>query len=177
MPDLRTKVEQDRGLLKRLEMAIPGFRGYRKREDLRVADSLLRKQLADALRNVGTKISDCRDGLVKNMELDLLNDVKVLVNTIQMTENKVRHAEQGYTGISPDYRIGTDELNRMYEWDISLLSKIDGLSKKVDILYKNILAGKTGVGQNLRVIKEDIRKFNATFDTRREAFAGLTVGK
>jgi len=40
MTDLRTKVEEDRGLLKKIELFLPGFRGYRKKEDLRAADSL-----------------------------------------------------------------------------------------------------------------------------------------
>jgi hypothetical protein len=56
MVDLRERVKEDRGLLKKLEMAIPGFRGYRKREDLRIADSLLRKQLANNLGDIREKI-------------------------------------------------------------------------------------------------------------------------
>ncbi|MBU4189406.1 MAG: hypothetical protein KJ886_00210, partial [Candidatus Thermoplasmatota archaeon] len=58
--DLRKKVEEDRGMLKKIELAIPGFRGYRKREDLRIADSLLRAQLADRLKNVGAQVEQCR---------------------------------------------------------------------------------------------------------------------
>ena len=49
--DLRTKVEDDRGLIKKIQLCIPGFRGYRQKEDLRLADSLLRQQIADELKN------------------------------------------------------------------------------------------------------------------------------
>lgn len=58
--DLRKKVKEDRGLLKELELAIPGFKGYREREDLRIADSLLRAQLADKLKTIGTQVELCR---------------------------------------------------------------------------------------------------------------------
>ena len=51
MTDLRNKVEEDRGLLKKIQLGIPGFRGYRQKEDLRIADSLLRMQVADLLRS------------------------------------------------------------------------------------------------------------------------------
>src|SRR5271170_7966430 len=44
--DIRERVDQDRGTLKRLQMLIPGFRGYRQGEDIREADSYLRMQVA-----------------------------------------------------------------------------------------------------------------------------------
>ena len=102
MVDLRERVKEDRGLLKKLEMAIPGFRGYRKREDLRIADSLLRKQLADGLGDVKEKIELCRKDLADKMQMDLLNGIGSLMNNITSTENRLRHAEQGYTGVSAD---------------------------------------------------------------------------
>src|SRR5580693_2911489 len=38
--DIRQKVDGDRGFLKRLQLLIPGFRGYRQAEDVRASDSL-----------------------------------------------------------------------------------------------------------------------------------------
>jgi hypothetical protein len=108
MGDLRKKVEEDRGLIKKIELAIPGFRGYRKREDLRIADSILRSQLADQMRVVRRNAEICRESLTKKMELDFLEDAGSLVNQIAMIEGKIRHAEQGYTGVSPDYRMGSE---------------------------------------------------------------------
>ena len=45
--DIRNRVDQDRGFLKRLQLLIPGFHGYRVNEDAREADSFLRLQVAD----------------------------------------------------------------------------------------------------------------------------------
>ena len=103
---LREKVEEDRGLIKKIEMAIPGFRGYRKREDLRIADSLLRSALANKIKNIVTTVEECRDALTKKMELTALEDIGKIVNRIGTVENRLRHAEQGYTGISADHRRG-----------------------------------------------------------------------
>ena len=44
-PDLRTEVDKSRGLLKRIQLLVPGYSGYRKLEDLRAADELLRGQI------------------------------------------------------------------------------------------------------------------------------------
>ena len=48
-PDIRSQVDASRGPQKNLELLIPGLRNYRKLDDLRVADSMLRNQVADKL--------------------------------------------------------------------------------------------------------------------------------
>ncbi len=176
MVDLRERVKEDRGLLKKLELAIPGFRGYRKREDLRIADSLLRKQLADNLGDIKERIELCRQDIAKKMEMELLNEIGELMNHITSTENRVRHAEQGYTGISMDYNIREDELNRMYEWDLNLISDIEGLSNSVNSLETTIGTGKaTEINQKINDLENEIRAFNSLFDKRIQTIADLGV--
>lgn len=171
--DLRDRVEDDRGLIKKIELAIPGFRGYRKREDLRIADSLLREQLAASLGKVVSTLEDCRSELTKRMDMDLLEDMKALVNDIQAAENRVRHAEQGYTGISADIRIEEDELNRMYEWDLSLIHSIKDLAADSDNLHSSVLTGDPDLRLKMGTMSREISDFNAVFDRRVAAFAGL----
>jgi hypothetical protein len=174
--DLRKKVEEDRGLLKKIELAIPGFRGYRKREDLRIADSLLRAQLADRLKNIVTQLEQCRQDLVKRMELELLEDAARLVNNIQKTENRIRHAEQGYSGISADFRIEVEELNRLYEWDLRLLEDIDKIKSEAAALQSAVNAeNRVELKKQLRAVATIIQDFNTTFDKRIEVIGGVGV--
>jgi len=176
MVDLREKVEEDRGLLKKIELAIPGFRGYRKREDLRIADSLLREQLADKIKNVAGDLEECREILTRNMEMDLLEDAGRLVNQIGALEGKVRHAEQGYTGVSADYRIEESELNRLYEWDLRLLGHIDTLKNEARKLRTEIDTGDTEkIRGELQNMHGKLREFTDVFEKRREAIVGLGV--
>ena len=35
MPDIRQKVEEDRGLIKKIQLMVPGYRGYRLKDDIR----------------------------------------------------------------------------------------------------------------------------------------------
>ncbi|MEM0492452.1 MAG: hypothetical protein QXS02_00620 [Candidatus Thermoplasmatota archaeon] len=176
MIDLREKVREDRGLLKKIELAIPGFRGYRKREDLRIADSLLRAQLADRIKSVGRDLEECRESLTRKMELDLLEETGNLVSRITSIEGKVRHAEQGYTGISADYRIEEEELNRLYEWDIGLINHIDDMRNSVSMLQNAINSdNKHAVKQEISNISKKLRDFIEIFEKRREAIIGLGV--
>lgn len=178
MEDLREKVKEDRGLIKKLELAIPGFRGYRKREDLRIADSLLRRQLANKLKNLGMEIEGCRRDMLRNKEIAELEDVARIINNVQLTENRVRHAEQGYTGISADYRIDEEELNNMYEWDLSLLDNIEKIKQSIESLRSAVLNNNSSDMRTcLLDIDTTIQQFNVLFDTRREKIAGLGVQK
>jgi len=173
--DLRQRVEEDRGLIKKIELAIPGFRGYRKREDLRVADSLLRKQLADRLGKVAEQVEESRQALAKAMELGMMNEVGELVSRARAAEARVRHAEQGYTGVSGDYRIEEYELNRLYEWDLCLIRGADGLKSNAMGLQAAIRGEKAEVQNRMAELSTGLKEFELVFDKRREAIAGLEV--
>jgi archaellum component FlaC len=176
MVDLRERVKEDRGLLKKIELAIPGFRGYRKREDLRIADSLLRKQLADNLGNIKAKVELCRHDLANNMEIDLLNSIAALMNHITSTENRVRHAEQGYSGVSADYNVREDELHKMYEWDLDLIDDIEKLLNAVVSLESAIGSGNTtDITKKINDMEGEIRAFNSLFEKRVQTIADLGV--
>jgi peptidoglycan hydrolase CwlO-like protein len=157
-------------------MAIPGFRGYRKREDLRIADSLLRKQLANNLGDIREKIELCRADLTKKMEMELINNIGALMNNITSTENRVRHAEQGYSGISADYNIREDELTTLYDWDLNLIADIENLSGSISDLQTTINQGNSdAIGKKIADVENEIRTFNSLFDKRIKTIANLGI--
>ena len=91
-------------------------------------------------------------------------------------ESKIRHAEQGYTGISSDYRININELNRMYEWDVSLLDHIDNIKNDCEMLLHKLESNQNdGLKQDLYIFKQNIGKFKELFEKRKYAFAQLGV--
>src|SRR5438552_439901 len=100
MPDIRDRVEQDRGLLKKIQLVIPGYAGYRRREDIRAADNLLRIQLANQLKGVRGDLEDIRDQMAMDGKVQGLQSIGNAIFTIEGLEAKVRHAEGGYSGLS-----------------------------------------------------------------------------
>jgi hypothetical protein len=174
--DLRGKVKDSRGLLKKIELVIPGFKGYRKREDLRIADSLLRKQIADRISRTEKQLEHCRQILVKKMEMGSLKDVAEIINYVQMVENKIRHAEQGYTGASSDYRITETELNGLYKWDLSLIEKITEIDKLVSSFQDNVSAGDYNkISNSINEIHSNLQNFDSMFEKRIETISGLVM--
>lgn len=173
--DLRDKVEEDRGLIKKIQLCIPGFRGYRQKEDIRIADSMLRQQIADELKNtVLLPLEMTREAASRALELDLMNDLAAVISQAKTAEAKIRHAEQGYTGISPAARIKKTELNALYEYDLALIDGIRGLGD-----LAKAASGSAGTGNFvktaslLREIREGFGEFTVIFDKRCVDMAGI----
>lgn len=166
--DIRDRVEDDRGLIKKIQLIIPGYRGYRQREDIRIADSMLRSQVADQLKNtVVLSLENARSEASKEMELDLLNDIAAVLSKAQMLEEKIRHAEQGYTGISSGVRLLQEELNRIYEYDLGLLEGIDSLSTQAKSVESAAESGNfADAAKLLKTMKADIVQFIQLYEKR-----------
>jgi len=137
MADIRDRVEEDRGLLKRIQLHIPGFAGYRRREDLRQADSILRLQLANKLKDIRNGLENTRQTFVDNKELKVLEPLGRVIFECQEFEGLIRHAEQGYSGISFAIRVEEAELEHLYEHDLKLLDGLKALEEKIEGMRKS----------------------------------------
>lgn len=176
MTDFRDRVDADRGLIKTIQLAIPGYRGYRKKEDLRIADRLLREELANRFSVVVTSLEGARKTIIKKNELKLIEDAGELVTRAGTCKEKLLHAEQGYTGISPDYRIQEPQLNQMYEWDMGLLDLIEGLQGIASDLRDITVSGtESEISAELDMALAAFENYEQIFDRRREFLAGLVL--
>lgn len=174
MSDIREQVREDRGILKKIQNVIPGFRGYRKREDVRAADKILRLQIADGLVRVREGLEEARKAMVEDYQTKSLDKVGSVINKSRTLEGKVRHAEQGYSGFSPAIRIEEDELNRLYEYDAHLI----GAVKHMDEAQANLLSAihasdETGTRSNLEMIDRQLVEFQRVFEERIPRVAGI----
>jgi hypothetical protein len=125
--DIRERVDQDRGALKRLQLLIPGFRAYRQGEDVRAADAMLRLQVADQLVRAMQQVDTLRSQMTRDVILEGLTTLGGLRSELQRLEGEIRHAEQGYTGISPALRITPEMLDRLYERDYRFIASGQGV--------------------------------------------------
>lgn len=174
MPDIRQQVEEDRGLLKKIQMVIPGFRGYRKREDIRAADSILRLQMADGLVRVREGLEESRQAMTDDYQTKNIDRIGGVINKARTLEGKVRHAEQGYSGFSPAVRIVEAELNRLYEYDASMIDTIQRLDSAQAALHSAVTArDDTEARLQLEDIRNDLVEFQRVFEDRIPRVAGI----
>jgi hypothetical protein len=167
MADIRETVKEDRGLLKRFQAFLPGYKKYRNCEDLRVADDLLRRELANQLQVIEEMVKDGRDEANRNMDLDQINAIGELVNYSHMITEKVRHAEQGYAPwISGDVRFEESELYELYDYDLVMFHYIEKLKAVAQSLMDQYRSSDPMRSITVRDLKDLYREFESTFDMR-----------
>ena len=173
MPDIRDRVEQDRGILKKIQLVIPGYAGYRRREDIRAADNLLRIQLANQLKGVRGDLEDIRDGWAMDGKVQGLSGIGNAIFTIEGLEAKVRHAEGGYSGISATIQIKETELDRLYEYDYAMLESLDRAAATVQGIRDS--GDAKGIDAALKRLRDAIGSFDTAWKSRTNAVTGIQV--
>jgi hypothetical protein len=176
MADIRERVEEDKGILKKIQSFVPGFRGYRKREDIRDADKMLRIQIAEKLGKQRNGLEECRGLLVQGgafKELDLIGG---LISNFKRIEGVVAHAEMGYSGLVADISIKEDELDRLYEFDAAMLDHIVAISASIESLKNSLMAADAPTShKDMMNIKARITDFENQFERRMRVIEGTEV--
>ena len=174
--DIRQKVENDRGWLKRLQLLVPGFRGYRQGEDLREADSFLRIQIADKVKNARTTIENSRTALANAGQFSTLNDLAPMIADLMRLEGEIRHAEQGYTGISPAVRVNPQQLDRLYEYDYGFAEAADQLNQTIASLPSLAVGGAPqAVAALVSTARGQVSQLDQAFRARMQTVEGIRV--
>lgn len=176
--DLRQRVENDRGWLKRMQLMVPGFRGYRQGEDIREADAFLRLQVADKIKNARATLENSRAALTNAGQFQALNDLAPLLADLWRLEGEIRHAEQGYTGISPAVRINPQQLDRLYEYDYGFAAAADQVAQTVAPL-PSLLMGSApnpgAVGGLLATARGQVNQLDVAFKARIQGIEGIRI--
>jgi hypothetical protein len=175
--DLRERVAADRGLIKKIQDRIPGWREYREKEDLRIADSLLRTQLADRIsRNVVPAVEDVLEEAARQLDLSSPQVAGRLVREARSTAALIRHAEQGYSGISGAYTVDAGALSRMYDYDWALIVAVEALERDAIQLRMLALGGDApALEDTYRRMEESVAAIRAALEARREVITGTGV--
>lgn len=121
-PDIRQQVDQGRGFLKKLQMMIPGLRGYRSKEDIRVADDLLRNQVSDKIDLAKLNLESVRKQMVLAADFTNLTGVGSLISQFQQFSGEIRHSQQGYSGFAATFSFDDARLNKLYEYDYAFVN-------------------------------------------------------
>jgi hypothetical protein len=165
--DIRERVDQDRGALKKLQLLIPGYRAYRLGEDVRTADALLRLQVADRLAIAMQKVDSLRSQMAREGVSAGLSDIGGLRVELQRIEGQVRHAEQGYTGISPAVRITPEKLDRLYERDWSFIALAEGVVASIKPIEDAVAArDTTNIATLVNALRDNLKNLENNFATR-----------
>ena len=173
MTDIRERVEEDRGLLKKIQLHIPGYAGYRRREDIRQAENILRIYIADQVKALRGGLEGIRDQMAMDGKYQGLQTIGNEIFRLQGIEGKVRHAEQGYSGFSSAIKVEEGALDKLYEYDYAMLDGLDRAAATVPMIAQ--AADPKSFDAAVKSFRDAILSFDAAWGVRMEAATGTQV--
>lgn len=165
-----------RGPQKNLELLIPGLRNYRKLEDIRVADDMLRNQVADKLNIAKSNLEAVRKQMSSAGDFTNLTNVGSLIFQLQQIAGEVRHAEQGYSGWVASITIDQNRLNQLYDNDYDFVSSAFALvtaTSPPNLVYDP--SNSASIMAPLTRVNAAIADFKQKWAVRMEAVKGILV--
>ncbi len=130
MSDMRDRIKGDENAFQKLAEAIPGFDGYREQEIRRTADRLVRDHLVKLLDAIRGKL----EGLMRESgtsDIELTSKIGRTQRRMTTLRDRIDHASYGYTGFFDAIKIEEEELDRMYDYDMSLMKHIADMDATV----------------------------------------------
>lgn len=158
--------------LEKLELYIPGFSGYKKRELIREDDRLLRNYLAKLLIDAKNFLEDAASIIVES-NFPLARKINILASNVRLICDKLKFAESGYAPHYNIVKIDIPDLEKMRNCDEELVSVVNDILS----LAKNIRdsAPTSNVKDELiNKINSDISVVNDILDKRFKILRGVT---
>ncbi|HYU31215.1 MAG TPA: hypothetical protein VEW48_03565 [Thermoanaerobaculia bacterium] len=125
------EAKAQRNVLERLGAKIPGFRGFQDRELRRAVDKLQREHIAGEIGRLKTTLRDRARAYTDAGQIALLGPFDRLDRQLDGLSQTVRFADYGATGLFDAVKIGEAELQKLYDFDLSLLDDLAALKTEV----------------------------------------------
>jgi hypothetical protein len=121
--------QSEKNWLEKLADAIPGVKDYREKEARRDTDKRFREYLASRIDASRQVLDEVKREQLNAGNLDELDDVDLLSQKLFRIANTIRHASYGYSGFFDQVKIQEAELDRIYQYDLSLVNDVEALEK------------------------------------------------
>ncbi len=129
MPNTYEQAKGQRNFLERLIDKIPGFRGFQDRELRRDVDKLEREHMAAELGRIKAALRDRARSYTDAGRIGSLNGFDRLDRELDGLAQTVRFSDYGATGLFDAVKVHEPELERLYEFDLSVLDEVAAIEQ------------------------------------------------
>lgn len=170
MEDLRQA--SSGGALEALMRKIPGFAGYLDRERRRDADKVNREFLARRVGELKAALQGMQEGILDSGNLGLVAQLDRLGNRMDRVIERLRHASYGYAGFFEAHQVNEEELDRIYEFDLSLVNQL-GAAEEAVVGFRSALAGEGDPAARLEDLRRRVEELDRKLDERERILKGV----
>lgn len=167
--NLTEKAQASQGKLEKLISSIPGYGGYRNKEQRRDADKLLRMHVARQYEQQLRRLNEVQRELTSRGRLSSVLALERATIKLQLLIDRIKTASYGYRGLFDAVKIQENELDKLYEFDENMLEGVGELAVLMDKLQEAVKAeAPSSVETNDLIAK--IEDLNDAFSRRQDLF-------
>lgn len=119
------------GLLEKLEMIIPGFRGYKKKELIREDDILIRRYIYSELGKIKDRIRKLQLRALDGRYAGSLTLLDKIWKSLDLAASKIKNAPAGYAGLFDRVKVRENELEMLKEVDSRIAARVMELNELI----------------------------------------------
>lgn len=170
MSDLFDRVTGDQDFLRKLMGKIPGFKGYIERQNRRAADKLLREAVANRFQALWQRISAAQTEVISQGAIEFVDDMERPALKLRQFIDRVRTASYGYSSFFEATKVNEEELNLVYQYDLTMLELGDEVERAIDNVESSI--GTDGLPAAIRNLTSLAQQCVDAFNKRAEVMRG-----
>lgn len=171
------RIQESEKLLEKIMLVVPGFSGYKAREQRREADKVIRNFLYSKLQEARNGLQDIYQALAESKQSEDLQAMDRLIAIFDRVSERVNHASYGYHGFFDAIKIEEADLDRMIAFDTQLVDGAKGLAERVRSLKSQVQAHRLDtLGVDGDELRKAVEEFERTFDERKDVIEGVEVG-
>ncbi len=164
-----------RDRLQALAYQIPGYAGYRAKEQRRDTDKLLRTHLAQQYTGVRQALTRLAQRVASSGRIAYSARIEQIDQALGLFITRLQTAPRGYAGWFSTVKIDEYDLDQIYAFDAGLANGLSPLRERVTFAESAFATEKgEGFDNALTELQNFVDGLNAQFDAR-QAF--VTLGK
>jgi hypothetical protein len=161
-------VEESTPFWQKILSFFPGYRGYKDKELLRETDRIVREVIFRKMKELHENLREVyRDSVSKYGVTEETRGIERLVLKIDEISQKIKHAPYGYTPIGYAIDVNEEKLDKLVEFDASLVNEIEEAFKILGDLKAEFNVGKLSA-TNISKLSVTLNNIDQLVNRRRE---------
>ncbi len=165
------KITAGDDLLGKIRKTVAGFVGYLDRENRREADKLLRTTTANRYEQQWGRISAIQRQMIEAGGLEQVDQLEAAAIKLRTFIDRVKAASYGYAGFFDAVRINSNELQKIYSYDLQLLEDVNSISSAIDNVEASM--GSDGLPAAMRHLTTLCQDVVDAYDRRDEVLLAV----
>lgn len=174
MEDLRNTSQAQEGPLESLARKIPGFSGYFDRERRRDTDKIQREFLAKRITQLKSTMQGLQEDILSSGNLSLVEVLDRVGNKMDRTTERLQHASYGYAGFFDAVKVNEQELDRIYDFDLSMVNNLSSAEEALQGFRSALAAGGQDASNRLQDFRRRIEELDGMLDERERILKGVS---